>query len=157
MRGPRKSMSRGEWITLETFPYLKKGAVIARRSSNKKKERKWIKIRGKPEVESRETIMSSFKNYFEPDKTITIPLRITATHIYTSIRYHILFHNCNSKSHCIPSDDLFLLWIWVYGRCCDKKQAPCGNQHETGNEGRSAQAKPKTWEVMQYSQMHTSY
>lgn len=40
MRGPRKSMKRGEWITLETFPYLKKGAVTARRSSNKKKERK---------------------------------------------------------------------------------------------------------------------
>ena len=82
MRGPRKSIKRGEWITLETFPYLKKGAVTARRPSNKKeKERKWIKIRGKPEFESRETIMSSFKNYFEPDKTITSPLRVTASHI----------------------------------------------------------------------------
>ena len=39
------------------------------------------KVRGKPEFESRETIMSSFKNYFEPDKTITSPLRVTATHI----------------------------------------------------------------------------
>ena len=41
MRGPIKSIKRGECITLEIFPYLKKGAVTARRSSNKKeKERK---------------------------------------------------------------------------------------------------------------------
>lgn len=51
-----------------------RAAVKVERSSGGKKKRKQIKVRGKPaEVEGREIIMSSFKNYFQPAKRITIP------------------------------------------------------------------------------------
>lgn len=54
MRRPRKSIKRREWITLETFPYLKKGAVTARRSSNRKgKERKERKKMNKDKRKTR--------------------------------------------------------------------------------------------------------